>query len=98
MQLAVDHASDKDGAGTAIAFGASFFCAHQPALQPEEIEKRLGRPDISQRNIFAIQDEADAVVHDVPVVVLFTNGYAAVQPPSIEICVPVTWRASSLAR
>ena len=43
LKFAADEPPDQHGAGTAIALGAAFLGARQPALQAQEVEQRLGR-------------------------------------------------------
>ncbi len=52
-------ASDQHRAGAAIAFRASFLRARQPPLQAKMVEKRVRRCEISKRDVFSVEDEAD---------------------------------------
>ena len=60
-QLAAGQPADQHRAGAAIALGAAFLGAAQRAAQPQIVEQRLVRRDRRQRDVLAVEDEADFV-------------------------------------
>ncbi len=65
-QRTVQQPPDQHRARAAVAFRAAFLGPGQPLADAEVIEKRVCRSEIPKRDRFAVEDEADRVVHAMP--------------------------------
>ena len=57
-ELAGDELADQHSAGAAIALRAAFLGPAQRAAQPQIVEQRLAGSEIGERDVFAVENEA----------------------------------------